>query len=327
MLEMRMGLFVALLSLVINGAAASGCGAKRGGGTQSVNRPENRSENRDVAPAPTPVRSVEGDVSGNIKVLAEGGYSSVADPFLAVARDGVTYAALREMARGLPEMNDDSFKTAAVVAAFLGQRRTGGYSVAITEGADGVVHVTQNSPPRGALTAQVLTAPFKIVSVPAGTDAPLTIDLDGPWRSSTRPYRVTTGEFTMSGGIAGGAEKFQLRGDILIMRQGKLATLIFDLKSEGGARSRALKGLATGVVQTDGHITIANLDAGTLVDHPHSALRASGTFTAGEDKVSLAFEPLPSHVSDGYEGRGHLDAAATAPPPPKHKPLEDEPVY
>ena len=64
-----------------------------------------------------------------MKVLAEGNYGQVGDPFVAVARDARVYAVLRRMAKELPPLADDFFRSNAVVAVFTGLRNTGGYSV------------------------------------------------------------------------------------------------------------------------------------------------------------------------------------------------------
>jgi hypothetical protein len=44
-------------------------------------------------------------------------------------------------------------------------------------------------------------------------------------------------------------------------------------------------------------------------------LRAAGSFTDSENKLSLRFESLPTNVADGFNGQGQLEAVATAPPP------------
>jgi hypothetical protein len=249
-------------------------------------------------------------MNGELKVLAEGGQSGVEDAFVAVARDAETYAQLRELASRLPEMSADSFKTNAVVAAFLGRRNTGGYAVRMTRATDGVIHLAQSSPPKGSMVTQAITTPFKVVSVPVTDEQPLSLEMEGEWKTMTRLYRVSTGSITVTGGIAGSSEDFRLEGEIDIMRQGRLATLAFDLKGASGTKTRALKTVATGVVQPDGSISIARMTGGSLVSPPPTALRADGKFNDGEDNLTLTFESLPSNVADGYQGKGRLDATA-----------------
>jgi hypothetical protein len=314
---------LALLSFALNGGAA-GCGAKQKQTTPNTSGPGNKN----VTASPTPANaggdgaSDEGTLKGEIKVLAEGD-SSINDAFVAVARDAGTYAAIRALVKNLPDMSADFFEHNAVIAAFLGQRRTGGYSVRLTREADGTVHLEQQSPAKGYMTTQSLTAPFKIVSVPTGDshfrfENTLKLEVGSAWQSALRPYRVTAGNFKMSGGFAAHTERFTLKGDIGVMRAGKLATLIFNLKSEGGEKARALQEVTTGLVQNDG-LTIPYLEAGTLVDVPRSALHVQGSFTDKENNLSLTFASLPSNVADGYGGEGTLEAAATAPAPPKNK--------
>jgi hypothetical protein len=281
-----------------------------------------------MTPGPTPAPDVEGTVKGEIKVLAEGGYSQVNNAFVAVARDTETYAAIHELAKDLPNMSADFFEHNAVIAAFLGQRRTGGYSVRMTRATDGTVQIEQESPSKGSMTTQALSAPFKIVSVPTGDsrfrfENTLKVEVGGAWQAASRPYSVTTGEFKMYGGFAAHSETFSLTGDLRIMREGRLATVIFNLKGNGATKARALRGTATGVVQKDNQLTLPYVEADTLVDLPRSALRAQGSFAAGEDKLSLAFDSLPSNIADGYGGEGKLEAAATAPPTQKNRPSDE----
>lgn len=323
MRSMRTGVCVALVSLALNAGGAAGCGPKQ---AQTTQKSTNQSGNSNAPTARTPARQgVEESVKGEIKVLASGNYSQVNDAFFAVARDAATYSAVRELAKDLPEMSADFFQRNAVVAAFLGQRRTGGYSVNITRAEDDRVLIRQQSPSKGSMVTQALTAPFKIVAVPIGDSSfnrqsTLTLEADGAWQAAARPYRVMTGEFTMSGGFAGRSEKYGLAGDLRIMRQGALATFIFNLKSSGGAKPRVLQETATGVVRKDNSVAIYYVDAGSLVDLPRSALKAKGSFTAGEDNLSLAFDSLPSNIADGYGGEGQLEASATAPLRQKNRP-------
>jgi hypothetical protein len=330
MLKARTCVLLALLSLALNGGGAAGCGSKGNPATQNINGPENRN----TTTSPTPARDVDvdssggGTVKGEIKVLAEGGYSQVNDAFVAVARDAETYAAIRELAKGLPEMSADFFQHNAVVAAFLGQRRTGGYGVRITRAADGKVQLEQDSPAKGSMTTQALSAPFKIVSVPTGEsdfrfENTLSLEIGAAWQAAMRPYRVSAGEFRMFGGFAAHSESFGLTGDLRVMRAGSLATFVFDLKSSGGKKARVLQEVASGLVQKNNQVLINYLEAGTLVDRPRSALRAQGSFTGREDGISLAFDSLPSNISDGYGGEGKLEAAATAPAPQKNRPADE----
>ncbi|MFL6254697.1 MAG: DUF885 family protein [Pyrinomonadaceae bacterium] len=69
--------------------------------------------------------------------------------------------------RPLPDV---SFDTRAVVVAYQGQQRTGGYSIEITDikrtGTVLAVTVSERRPASGSLTTQVITSPFVAVSIP-----------------------------------------------------------------------------------------------------------------------------------------------------------------
>jgi len=311
MLSIRTSIIVALLSLIANGAAAAGCGTEQ----QSVqqNRPSN---NTRAEQSPTPPAE-KGNVNSDIKILRQGAYTLVSEAFVAVARDAETYQELRRLDDNLPILDADDFNGTAVVAAFLGKRRTGGYGVEITRSADGALHISETRPPQGAMTTQALTSPYKIVSVSIENERSLLLDLDPNWKASQRPYNITSGEFTMSGGFAGQRENLRLQGGFNTMRHATLATFIFDVKGTGGTKPRELKEVATAIVQDGGAVSLARFNAGSLVEPPANLLKAKGQFNADENELTLEFESLPSTVADGYKGTGRLAAKATGPAPPK----------
>src|SRR5947209_7717951 len=74
---------------------------------------------------------------GDLKVLAEGSVSPINTSFVGVFRDAETYASLRGQAVNLPELKADFFKSNIVIAAFLGERNTGGYSIAMAQQPNG----------------------------------------------------------------------------------------------------------------------------------------------------------------------------------------------
>lgn len=308
MLRMRASLIVLMLSVGMQGGGAGGCGAKR----DEAKRDEQPSQNSNAVVKPTPGRAEE-TVNNDIKVLAEGPYGKITATFVAVARDAETYAALRELAGGLPQLSADFFRQNIVVAAFLGQRNSGGYSVQITRAADNRLRVSSTSPPKDSMTTQALTAPFKIISVAADDNRQFGIEIEASWMNAMRLFHVNSGEFTTGGGFAGRYEKLQLAGDIRVSRLGPLATFIFELKSTGSTKARLLQSAATGIVGAGGQIGSAVVDAGSLVDFPRSPLGVKGSFTENDGKLSLSFESLPSNVADGYGGQGRLEAAAARP--------------
>jgi uncharacterized protein (DUF885 family) len=98
--------------------------------------------------------------------------------------------------RPLPDVN---FATRAVVVAYQGQRRTGGYSIEIAEirrdGTALAIVVRERRPASGDVTAQVITSPFVAVSIPkpAGGTTVRIVPGDagdgGPVRDGAQPNR------------------------------------------------------------------------------------------------------------------------------------------
>src|SRR5439155_21782063 len=107
-----------MLSMFALSSGASGCHAKQN--------------------AALPTQTPNSKTSTNaIKVLAEGFHSSITNPFIAVVRDAGTYAELMKLDNTLPKLDAEFFNSNAVIAAYLGTRNTGGYSVEISFGASG----------------------------------------------------------------------------------------------------------------------------------------------------------------------------------------------
>jgi len=244
-----------------------------------------------------------------MKVLAAGAHCTGSNSFIAVARDPDTYAAISRLAGDMPKLDDAFFKSNVVIAAFLGQRRTGGYSVEFTRSDDGQLLVREKAPGKNAMVIQVLTTPFKVVSVPIMEDSPLRVELDVAWRERMRAYRVIAGQFTISGGFAGRSEKFQLNGNIGVVREGTLATFALSLSNISATKERSLTDLATGIMD-DSAFKLRKLSKGSLVDPPSSSLRGDGKFSDKESKLSMTFTSLPSMVADGYAGQGTIEAEA-----------------
>lgn len=90
-----------------------------------------------------------------------------------VARDAAAWQAVWADMMGnvvpVPEAPKVDFARHQVVAAFMGQRNTGGYSIKITRVEAGeriVVHVKESSPPPDAMVTMALTAPYHTVVIP-----------------------------------------------------------------------------------------------------------------------------------------------------------------
>ena len=100
------------------------------------------------------------------------------------------------------------------------------------------------------------------------------------------------------------------------MREGKLVTLLFDLKSADAEKQRSLKESGTGLVEDDS-IVVSRIGAGSLIEVPHGDLSATGSFTDKKSKLALSFISLPTMIADGYAGGGSIEAQAATPQLPK----------
>jgi hypothetical protein len=248
--------------------------------------------------------------SGDLRTLAEGSQSSITDPFVAVIRDDATYTKLRNMEPGLPRLEADFWRLNVVVAAFLGTRNTGGYSVDISRIESGKIRVVEKAPPKGAMTTQVITSPFKIVSfAPEGSTG---VELSGGeiFQERAQLYRISSGSFNLSGGFTGRSESFQLNGKLQVTRLGDLVTIGFALVSNDSSRERSLRSSATGVIK-DGSISIERMTHGSLLDPPSGEFKVSGKFLE-KNRLSLELTSQPISVPESYGGRGTIDAELVA---------------
>ena len=246
----------------------------------------------------------EKPTGGELKIIAEGAYGTVETPFVFVARSRETYAQLQSFVENLPPASEIDFGKTAVVAAFAGTKNTGGYSVAIRQAA-GKIMIDVVAPPKDAMTTDALTTPFKValVSVEEENSLPLEVSLN--WKSAIQTYRITSGEFEYSGGLAGMQKKFNAEGTTGVMRFGDYVTLIFNFWGKGADKDKKLTETASGVLKIN-KIDLARLDAGSFAENPKPPLKVSGTIS--NDKLSLTFEPLPTNVADGFQARGKIEA-------------------
>ena len=242
-----------------------------------------------------------------LKVLAEGFQSAIKSPFVALVRDADTYAALMKLDGNLPKLDDEFFKTKVVVAAFLGERNTGGYSIEISRDAAGI-RVMEKKPGKEMMVTQMITSPFKIVAVEGMSNKPGWLTLDDAWQSRMSPFHVNSARFGMSGGIAGMREEFSLGGTIGVLRAGSLATFQFRLIAPAAKKRRALIEHATGVVGSDNNIKVGRMSADSFIDPPNTGLQADGMFSDGGKRLSLNLWSRPSMITDGYSGQGSIEA-------------------
>ena len=253
-----------------------------------------------------PVAENRKNDSTTLKVLAEGQTSSITDPFVAVIRDDETYAKLRKMEPSLPKLEPDFFQLNTLVAAFLGTRNTGGYTVEITRSPSGHIRVAEKAPPKDAMTVQMLTSPFKLVSFAPDGSTAVELTVDEIFRQRAQLYRISSGTFNISGGFTGRTESFQLNGKLQLTRLGNLITIGFALVSSGGTRERLLRGAATGFIK-DGALVINRMSHGSLIDPPSGELQVNGKFLE-KNKLALQLASLPMNVPESYGGGGSIEA-------------------
>jgi len=296
MFGLKIILVAMLSSFLLSAGGPSGCRAN-----------QNSNSIRERASSSPVQKQVPG--ANDLKVLAEGFHSSISEPFIAVIRDAETYDALTKLEGSLPRLNAGFFDSNAVVAAFLGQRNSGGYAVEIARETSGQLRVTERKPGKGMMVPQMITSPFKIISVEAGQNSPLAVavTLDDAWNARMQRYRITSSTFTSGGGFAGRTEQFRLEGEARVIRIDKLVTLAFEVYSSNSQKKRSLSEFATGI-KNDRGIVLQKFSADKLVDNPNPGLQATGSID--EKGLSLQIGSRPTNVADGYSGSGSIDAVA-----------------
>ncbi len=248
--------------------------------------------------------------SGEFKTLAESSHSAITDPFVAVIRDPETFEKIRKLDASLPKLEADFFRLNTVIAAFLGTRNTSGYSVAISRSANGEIRVAEKAPPKDAMTAQVITSPYKLVSfAPEGTTA-VTLSLGETFQQRAQLYRINSGSFQLSGGFTGRKESFQLSGKLQLTRLGDLITIGFAVVSGGGQRERSLRDSATGMIK-DGQIVINRMSHGSLLDPPSGDVQVKGKFLE-KNQLKLELSSKLMNVPESYGGGGTILADLVA---------------
>ena len=246
---------------------------------------------------------------GELRILAEGLNSSVPSPFIAVSRDAETYARLRELDINLPILEERFFKSNFVIAAFLGQRPTGGYKISITEQPGGFT-VREERPETGTIVTEMITMPFKLVAIPSGMGGErVRIVLDNSWKDLLANYRVESGRFTTAGHLPVMPEDFEVTGKIALMRAGQLVTFFFRVYEKGRESGliRGLSGSFTGIVTNETQVTIKSLVTWGVMRLDNKSL-ASGFFSDGGQRLSLSFTSFAVETSETSSGEGHIEA-------------------
>jgi hypothetical protein len=141
---------LSLLTIALTWTAAAGC--------QSV-----------AAPGPRAMRTV-----------AKGAVSGITETKQEIIRDATAWETIWRQhcrrAKPAEPPPDINFGTDMVIVATLGTRQTGGYAIEIAsvEETEGLLRITvkRTAPPKGAMTIQVITAPFHMVTVPRSDRKP-----------------------------------------------------------------------------------------------------------------------------------------------------------
>lgn len=318
MSNFKLGLMAILILSGLGGAGASSCAAKQQNDKPAGNDTPQKSGSADV------VDKRADRKSGELRVIAEGSYGQAGEPFVVVTRDPKVYTRLREMVKGLPELDADFFESNTVAAISVGPRNTGGYAIEFMRIDTGELLVEERVPPAEAVTTQALTTPFKAIAVPTKKGESVALLLRGALAESLlRPYRVVSGELASPTGLGGRAEKFVLGGELRVARHERLVTLLFDLKCASDKQVRFLKFAVTGLVDEHGNFSVSGADTGSLFGAPPHLLGVTGQFAGSEgDKLRLAFVWFPTGVADAPIQAGKLSATASGPAPERSKPKE-----
>ncbi len=251
-----------------------------------------------------------GTDSDDLKVMAEGSVSPIKTSFVGVFRDAETYGVLRSEATNLPELKADFFKSNLVIAAFLGERNTGGYGISITQQPSGPLRITEKAPRKDAIVNQMVTSPFKLVSMPINGNPSVQLALDDAFTKRAQLYRISSGSFMTSGGFAGRTEQYKIAGKLQVMRLAGVVSMGFAVVSDGAARERSLRDFASGIATSDG-VSISRIGHGTLVDSPSGDLRVNAKF-AEKNRLLIELTTGAVTVPDGYSGKGTIEAIMVA---------------
>ena len=116
------------------------------------------------------VTAMQAAVPSRVTVVSRETMSMVEDPKQAVARSAAEWAALWRQHAGDKPLPAVDFGSRTIVAVFLGTRSSAGFAADITgtREANGVLIVEwqERRPQKGEVSAQVLTSPAVIASVP-----------------------------------------------------------------------------------------------------------------------------------------------------------------
>jgi len=241
----------------------------------------------------------------NTLILAEGSYSKIDKPFVFVARDPESYGMLPKMI-GDFEAVDVDFTKYAVVAAFSGEKETGGYSVSIKM-RDGACQIEDVAPAHGAIVTDALTKPFAVVAVPVEEEDGIDLVAGETWKNRMRNYRVSSGSFKFTGGFLGITKNFDVSGSLSTLTHGDFVTIFFDIHGVGQETARKSKEAGSGKTGTAKPV-LNRIEGGSLIDRPHPPLQVF--MSENDGRLRLEFKPGKRGyvISDGFEGSGTVEA-------------------
>jgi hypothetical protein len=109
------------------------------------------------------------------RTIDKGMHSSIGAPREVVIRTLAEYNAFWKEHRNESTVAAVDFSKEMVVGVFMGRQPTAGYSITIVSASEvaGVltIHYRTSSPPRDAMTAQVMTVPYHLVAIPQSSAA------------------------------------------------------------------------------------------------------------------------------------------------------------
>lgn len=237
-------------------------------------------------------------------IISEGSQSKVVKPFIFVARDAENYSLLKNMVGDLPPVQTIDFKNYAVVAAFAGEKNTGGYTVNFKPTRKGIF-ISLRSPSKGDFVTQMLTQPYKVALISAEEERPVQFDFSADWKKYARNYGVVDSRFGYSGGIVGIKKNFNAAGTVSVWTYGNYTTVYFNLRGTRRNSALRLEDFASGNL-IGNKISLSKLDAGSFVQTPRPPFEVSGTLN--ERRLSLKFNSLETRYLDGFTGEGNLRA-------------------
>jgi hypothetical protein len=116
------------------------------------------------------VAALQSGAEGGMETIVRDNMSNVDDAKLAVARTPAEWAALWRLHAGDQAPPKIDFTKRTVVAVFLGSRPSAGYAVEVSgtkpAGKTLIVEWSEHTPKPGTVSAQVITSPSHLVSIP-----------------------------------------------------------------------------------------------------------------------------------------------------------------